>query len=115
MRRILFCLLAAGLSVVDAGSLAAAQNVTAATKSKSQVDSTAPKPTRQTQFSMAAIDQSKKTDYKAAQAKAQKDYKDAMAKCQRRSSSAKRQCMTDAKATRTQALAQAKTQWGDQK
>jgi len=29
---------------------------------------------------MAAIDQSKKTDYKAAQAKAQKDYKDAMAK-----------------------------------
>jgi hypothetical protein len=114
MRRILFCLLAAGLSA-GAGPLAAAQNVTAATQPKSQVDSTAQKSTRQTQFSMAAIDQSKKTDYKAAQAKAQKDYKDAMAKCQRRSSSGKRQCMTDAKATRTQALAQAKTQWENQK
>jgi hypothetical protein len=113
MRRTILCLLVGGL-FVGAGTLATAQNITAGTQPKAKVDSTTQKSTKPTQFSMAAIDQSKKSDYKAAQAKAQLDYKDAMAKCKRRSTNAKHACMTDAKAIRTEALAQAKKRWGSQ-
>jgi len=113
MRRSKLWRLVVGL-FVSAGVLATAQNIAAGTQPKAEGDSTAQKSTRQTQFSTAAIDQSKKTDYKAAQAKAQKDYKDAIAKCQRRSTYAKRACMDDAKAIRSEALAQAKKQWGSQ-
>ena len=113
MRRTILSLLVVGL-FAGAGISATAENITAGTQPKAKVDSTKQKFTKQTQFSMAAIDQSKKADYKAAQTKAQKDYKDAMAKCQRRSTNAKRACMTDAKAIRTEALAQAKKQWGSQ-
>ena len=78
------------------------------------MDSTTQKPTSQTKFSTAVIDQSKEADYKAAKAKAQTAYKHAMAKCHKRPSKTLRACMADAKAIRTEALAQAKSRSGAQ-
>jgi len=112
MRRTVPCLLLATLFGI--APFAPAQTKPAGAQPKSKVDSTPQKPGKVTTLSTAAIDQSKKADYKAAEAKAQKDYKLAIAKCKKRSTSAKRGCMADAKAIRTEALAQAKAQLGGQ-
>jgi hypothetical protein len=113
MRRTVLCLLLATL-FVGIATFAPAQTKPAGAPPKSKVDSTPQKPGKVTTLSTAAIDQSKKADYNAAEAKAQKDYKLAIAKCKKRSTSAKRGCMADAKAMRTEALAQAKAQLGGQ-
>jgi len=99
---------------VGMGTLVASQDVSAGTQPNAKSDSTAQKPARQTQFSTAVIDQSKKSDYKAAKAKAEMEYKTASAKCRKRSTGAKRACMNDAKAARTEALAQAKARFENQ-
>jgi hypothetical protein len=111
MRHTLLCLLIAALGTAAS---AATQTKPAEPLPKGKVDSTPQKPGKVTTLSTGAIDQSKKADYKAAEAKAQKDYKLAMAKCKKRSTSAKRGCIADAKAIRTEALAQAKAQLGSQ-
>jgi 23S rRNA pseudoU1915 N3-methylase RlmH len=114
MKRTTLSLLVVGI-FAGVGNLVTAPNVAARTQSNATAESTTQKkPTRQTQLSTAAIDQSKEADYKAAKAKAQMEYKNATAKCRKRSSKAIPACMTDAKAVRTEALAQAKARWGNQ-
>ena len=110
MRHTLLCLFTAGVFAATA-TWAATQGKPAASPPKSRP--AMPKP-KVTALSTSAIEQSKKADYKAAEAKAQKDYKLAMAKCKKRSTSAKRGCMADAKTVRTEALAQARAQLGSQ-
>jgi hypothetical protein len=111
MSRTTLSLLVAGL-FAGMGTLLTAQDIAAAKQPGAKADSTTQKPSRQTELSTAAIDQSKETEYKAAKAKAQMEYKQATAKCRKRSTKAIPGCMADARAVRTEALAQAKTRWG---
>ena len=113
MRRTALSIWAAGL-LAGAVLPATVQDVVAAKQPNAKADSIPHKPARQTEFSMAAIDNSKEADYKAAKAKAQTEYKQATAKCRKRSTKAIPGCMADAKAVRAEALAQAKARWGKQ-
>src|SRR6185295_13134949 len=113
MRRTALSISAAGL-LAGTVLVATVQDVVAAKQTNAKADSIPQKPARQTEFSMAAIDNSKEADYKAAKAKAQTEYKQATAKCRKRSTKAIPGCMADAKAVRTEALAQAKARWGKQ-